>query len=249
MQNTKKTKICFIVLLVIIIFTIRVVIHYNNLRVRDYQQTISNIKIEVLKAKAKKAIEEEKRLLALKTDKEETVEEQPVVEETTPVQNTSTVAQPVIATSVSCDLSHRDLRNFEPVTVDQLNNYIDNMTRYNTSSPFRGQGEVFIKASEESGLDPRYILAHAALESGWGTSYLARTKHNYFGIAAYDNSPGSAYSMGNEMESGIINGAKWIADNYTNQGQSTLHSMIYGAKRYASDSGWINKIKSIMVNI
>ena len=151
-----------------------------------------------------------------------------------------------IDTSNVNTIKNRDLREFEPISVEQMNLIIDNLTKNNTSSPFRGQGEVFIKASQVSGLDPRYILAHAAIESGWGTSRLARNKHNYFGIAAYDSSPGSAYAMGNSLESGIINGAKWIADNYTNKGQSTLHLMIYGKKRYASDGKWILKISNIM---
>lgn len=156
----------------------------------------------------------------------------------------SEVATTIVESSTA--IGHRDLRVFEPATVEQINEWIDNQTIYNPDSPFKGKGEIFLKASEESGLDPRYILAHAALESGWGTSDLARTKHNYFGIAAYDHNPSAAFTMGEEMEAGIINGANWIAENYTEQGQHTLHLMIHGKKRYASDSNWIGKISSIM---
>jgi len=53
--------------------------------------------------------------------------------------------------------------------------------------------------------------------------------------------------MGNSLKAGIVEGAKWIAKNYTNQGQDTLYTMEYGAKRYATDvDGWINNISSIM---
>ena len=41
--------------------------------------------------------------------------------------------------------------------------------------------EVFVTAAKETGLDPRYIAAHAALESGWGNSNFARNRNNYFG--------------------------------------------------------------------
>ena len=158
------------------------------------------------------------------------------------------VEEPVQEVVTASTIRHKDLRVFEDIDSEQMNAWIDELTKYNTDSPFRGRGDVFIKASEESGLDPRYILAHAAIESGWGTSNLAKTKHNYFGIAAYDSNPGNAYSMGDELDSGIVNGAKWIAENYTNQGQYTLHLMIYGKKQYATAAdSWINGIASIMI--
>ena len=126
-----------------------------------------------------------------------------------------------------------------------MNEWIDNMAP--SDSPFRNNGAVFIKAANESGLDPRYILAHAAIESGWGRSNICKTKHNYFGIAAYDSNTSAAYSMGDGLENGIINGANWIAKNYTNKDQETLYKMIYGKKQYASTADkWISDIESIM---
>ena len=39
---------------------------------------------------------------------------------------------------------------------------------------------IFIEAGEKSGLDPRYIFAHAAVEAGWECKSTLAKKHNYF---------------------------------------------------------------------
>jgi phage minor structural protein len=130
----------------------------------------------------------------------------------------------------------------------QLNNWI---RATSPSSPFNGQGNVFMEAQKQSGLDARYILAHAALESGWGRSNIAKRYNNYFGIGAFDNDPNNAKNFSNSgLASGIINGAKWIAKNYYNSSykQTTLYKMRNnnGVHQYATDPNWHNKIANIM---
>lgn len=41
-----------------------------------------------------------------------------------------------------------------------------------------------VEAGKKYNLNPTVILAQAAHESGWGSSFLARVKHNFFGITA-----------------------------------------------------------------
>ena len=82
-----------------------------------------------------------------------------------------------------------------------MNKIINHWDKYvSGGTSFKNKGAVFIQASKETGLDPVYILAHAAWESSWGNSSLAKNKHNYFGIAAYDHDPyNSAYVMGDTI--------------------------------------------------
>ena len=152
-------------------------------------------------------------------------------------------------------MENADLTKFRRPTVSELNKWIHSYAPLD--SPFRGRGNIFLLASDESGLDPKYLIAHAALESGWGKSKIARDKHNYFGVAAYNNSPyESAMYLGTDFKSGIINGAKWIRDNYINRGQNTLYRMLYGDPNhvYASyDNGkpndsWMGNISKIMTS-
>lgn len=146
------------------------------------------------------------------------------------------------------DIANRDLRYFTPLSDDELNAWIN--AKAPDGSPFRNRGSIFNEASRASGLDPRYIFAHASVESGYGKSHMG-SKNNYFGIGAFDSSPyRSAKYMGSGLRAGIIEGAKWIAKNYTNNGQHTLFLMIHGkngSHRYASAGNhWINQISTIM---
>lgn len=132
------------------------------------------------------------------------------------------------------------------VTTEDMNNIIRHFDPSGTS-PFQGQGNVFIEASKQSGLDPIYIFAHASWESDYGRSYLARDRGNYFGINAIDANPNAAHHMGNTMYDGIVNGAVWISKNYYQEGQTSLNSMIYGHKRYAKAADkWIKGVNGIM---
>lgn len=138
--------------------------------------------------------------------------------------------------------------SYKPVSVDEMNKIIAHWDKYvKGGTPFKNKGEVFVKASKESGLDPVYILAHAAWESGWGKSEIAKAKRNYFGIAAFDSNPYEcAYNMGNSLDAGIIQGAKWIKANYYDRGCKNLNDMI-ALGNYASDKiNWMNGIVSIM---
>ena len=145
---------------------------------------------------------------------------------------------------------YTDLSIMNTVTTEQMNLIIDHWnSQSGYNSPFVGLGQTFIDAAKETGLDPVYILAHAGLESGWGKSQIARDKHNYFGIGAFDNSPyESAYTMADETSQGIMKGAIWIANNYYNRGQTSLYTMRYnnGYHEYCTSTTWTYNIASIM---
>ena len=129
------------------------------------------------------------------------------------------------------------------LNTEDMNRIIDSYTAHVENSNLRGHGEAFIQASRETGLNPIYILAHAIIETGSGTSYLARDRYNFFGIAAYDSNPGAAYAMGDNVDEGIINGAKWIRRNFYDQGYTTLSAMKSGG--YASSDKWASDIAQV----
>lgn len=151
-------------------------------------------------------------------------------------------------------LSTKPLDKYAVITVDELNEWI--AERAPEDSPFIGQAEAFLEAAKQSGLDPKYIVAHAGLESAWGTSQIARDKYNFFGIAAYNHDPYNSAKTFSSFQEGIIEGALWIKRNYTDSGQNTLSSMIYGDPDHVycvDDSGepsqsWIDKIVNIILH-
>lgn len=146
--------------------------------------------------------------------------------------------------------SYTDLSVMNDITTDELNTIIEYWNSiYSGDSPFLGQGQLFIDAALETGLDPVYILAHAAVESAWGTSYYAINYHNYFGIGAFDDNPDNAINYNNRnLREGIINGSKWIKENYYNNGQTNLFSMRYnnGYNEYCTSTSWIYSISDII---
>lgn len=132
------------------------------------------------------------------------------------------------------------------LSAKDINDYI--ASKAPKGSVLRGQGDAFLKASKETGLDVAYLIAHAAHETGWGTSKIAKEKGNMYGIGAFDSSPyASAYGY-DSTTAGIIEGAKWIKKNYADAGQNTLESMRHngGVHEYATDPLWDEKISKIM---
>ena len=135
------------------------------------------------------------------------------------------------------------------ITAADINKWVNPLAGQN--SGMYNIGEAAIKAQNETGLDARYLVAHAAQETGWGKSQMARTKNNFFGIGAFNDSPDSALTF--SKEAGFLEGAKWINHNFTKHGQNTLSSMINSdGHRYAVfDDGspnteWLNNIANIM---
>ncbi|AHJ87045.1 putative tail lysin II [Bacillus phage BCP8-2] len=133
------------------------------------------------------------------------------------------------------------------LTAADLDRWID--SKAPKDSMMRGMGETFLKAGQMYGLDPRYLVAHAAEESAWGTSNIAKQKGNFFGIGAFDNSPmESAYTFkdggGTAAQNGIMGGAKWIAEKYYGKGRTTLDKMHQAG--YATNADWASNIAAIM---
>lgn len=148
------------------------------------------------------------------------------------------------------DGSTKDLTTTTILSVDEMNQWIAERTP--EGSPFLGKGELFLSIAKQYGIDVKYLFAHAALESAYGTSNIAMDKNNFFGIGAYNDSPySSAYSY-SSFEDGLRAGAEFIKKNYFDEGQNTLSSMIYGKKAYCvEDDGtpsqkWIDKIIAII---
>ncbi|PKF86887.1 mannosyl-glycoprotein endo-beta-N-acetylglucosamidase [Bacillus sp. BA3] len=128
----------------------------------------------------------------------------------------------------------------------------------------QGQAATFTAAGEKYGVNEIYLISHALLETGNGTSPLAtgvkvngKTVYNMYGVGAFD---GTALSSGSQYaynagwftpEAAIIGGAEFIAKGYISAGQDTLYKMRwnptaaekygYASHQYATDIGWATK--------
>lgn len=67
--------------------------------------------------------------------------------------------------------------------------FIDEYLRTRRDGKLAGIGEAAVAAAQKYLINTSYIVAHAALETGWGSSRIAREKNNLFGWSAFDESP------------------------------------------------------------
>jgi beta-N-acetylglucosaminidase len=132
-----------------------------------------------------------------------------------------------------------DLKAKPTLAISDMNQLIEVWEDKIGITGFHGRGNEFIRAGIETGLNPVYLLAHAAVESAWGQSHYAVYRGNYFGIGAVDSNPDNAHYM-----SGIVEGAKWIDENFYQDGAISLSDM--KANNYASSPYWEGQIAQIV---
>ncbi len=118
-------------------------------------------------------------------------------------------------------------------------------------TPLPRLGSAFLEAERREGINARYLVAHAMLESGWGTSDIARLKHNLFGYNAFDRDPWRYAARYRTYEQGILAVAQVIRDQYLTPGGRWWYGFttLRGVNRYyASDVHWADKI-AVLANV
>lgn len=142
----------------------------------------------------------------------------------------------------------------------------------------KDRGRAFVDASFKYNINEVYLISHALLETGNGSSQLAngilvskvdgkdvtpRVVYNMYGIGAYDSCPeacGSETAYKNGWftpEAAIIGGAEYISKSYVNNeqyAQNTLYKMrwnpeLSGSHQYATDIGWATKQVNTIKNL
>lgn len=142
----------------------------------------------------------------------------------------------------------RDLRKPTNYTAEELDKAYSLMNI--KGSRLAGKGAIFKEAEERYQINALYLIAHSAIESSWGRSQIAKDKNNFFGIAAYDTTPYDSAKSFDDVDKGILGAAKWIRENYIDNGRTYLGNKASGMNvLYASDPYWGEKIASIMMRI
>ncbi|MCP1288347.1 N-acetylglucosaminidase [Mammaliicoccus sciuri] len=148
-----------------------------------------------------------------------------------------------------------DLGKYQGISVSKLNQLLRNKGK------LHNQGDAFAKAGKTYKVNEIYLIAHAILETGNGTSYFASGSsgyYNMYGIGAFDSNPNYAITFArnqgwNTISKAIIGGAKFIRSNYISKGQKTLYRMRWNPKspaihQYATDIRWANHQATTIYN-
>ncbi|MFZ0921150.1 MAG: glucosaminidase domain-containing protein [Candidatus Dormiibacterota bacterium] len=121
------------------------------------------------------------------------------------------------------------------------------LNQFLNGSALAGLGASFMLAETTYHVSARYFVAHAILESGWGTSAIAQYKHNLFGFGADDANPYGDATTFASFDACIQYVAQFIATNYLTVGGQFYHGPTLRGMNvdYASDPNWAEKIASI----
>ena len=113
------------------------------------------------------------------------------------------------------------------------------------ATPLPRLGHAFLDAERRSGVNARYLLAHAMLESGFGTSDIARFKRNLFGYGAFDRGPYRHAVAYRSYAAGVRAVAARLRADYLSPGGRWWRGFttIRAVNRcYASDPRWAVKV-------
>ncbi|WP_126342135.1 glucosaminidase domain-containing protein [Kurthia zopfii] len=143
-----------------------------------------------------------------------------------------------------------NLRKSSNVTTKQLQQLLLSKGKTPDNILYRLAPE-FIKAQKSTGVNAQFMFAHAALETGWGSSVISQYKNNFFGYQAYDTCPTSCAQYFPTGEEGLKFYASKIVNNYLTSGGPYYNGMnvLDMNVRYATDKDWGGKIAYIMNSI
>jgi beta-N-acetylglucosaminidase/flagellar biosynthesis chaperone FliJ len=151
------------------------------------------------------------------------------------------VYSPVPGSQFSIDT---DLRLPSGETAARLNSFLQ-------GTDLAGLGGSFMQAEQAFHVSARYFVAHAILESDWGSSAIAQNKHNLFGFGADDANPYQDAKTFPSFDACIQYVAQFIEVNYLTPGGQYYHGPTLRGMNvdYASDPDWAEKIASIAQTI
>ena len=128
-----------------------------------------------------------------------------------------------------------------------------------TQKIIEDNAEAFYNAEQKYKINGIFLASIAIHESAWGSSQIAKDKHNLFGFGAYDRSPYESANTFEEYANGIDTVAKYLAVNYLNKAGEQISEdlkatgtyynepTIAGVNtRYCTDKEWCTKIFTYM---
>ncbi|HCQ3451919.1 TPA: glucosaminidase domain-containing protein [Staphylococcus aureus] len=129
-----------------------------------------------------------------------------------------------------------NLGKYQGISVSALNKILKG------KGTLDGQGKAFAEACKKNNINEIYLIAHAFLESGYGTSNFASGRYgayNYFGIGAFDNDPDYAMKFAKNKgwtspAKAIMGGSSFVRKDYINKGQNTLYRIRWNPKNPAT---------------
>ena len=144
------------------------------------------------------------------------------------------------------------LRSQTAYSGSALNNMINKHASGN--SKMNNTGANFVNRQNSYGTNALIMASVGAIESGWGSSSIAQSKNNLFGLNAVDSSPGESADAYKSVDACIQTFSEtYLSKRYLRAGWSFYHGGFLGDKAsgmnvsYASDPYWGEKCSTLDV--
>lgn len=182
--------------------------------------------------------EQPKTYIAI-TAKVEMLEPEPLDEQPALIVRSREV--PVARPKLQSDLTQQYLAESSGLTKEQFALLLQDTSLQDLS-------DYFHQADQTYAVNGVFLMALAALESGWGTSRIAIDKNNYFGWNASDDNPYKNAKTFSTPQACIEYCAEQISRNYFQPegayyGAGTLEAMNI---HYSASAEWKDKVADIM---
>ncbi len=141
-----------------------------------------------------------------------------------------------------------NLETASTLTAAQINAFF--AANASPSSVLQNSGQYFIEAQQTYGVNAQYLVAHAIIESAWGTSYFAENRNNLFGYMAYTNNPNAAATF-RSVEYDINFQGWFVRNSYLDANGPFYNGPNLDGMNvdYATDPYWANSIARVMSEI
>lgn len=123
--------------------------------------------------------------------------------------------------------------------ITQKSNLVPDMIESLLPEDLKGLGQAFRDGEEKHNINALFVLAIVRLESGNGTSYLARDKNNLGGIKSGED----GYRAFSSKEECVAYMFDLLDRLYISKGRDTIEKI---GHVYCATSGWISQVTSIM---
>lgn len=146
------------------------------------------------------------------------------------------------------------LRSYSEYSADAMTELIN--SRVSNTSKIKNLGDTFVEMQNKYGTNALLVAGIAANESAWGTSSIAQSKNNLFGINAVDATPGQSANYYKNTESCVKDFTEtMMSKQYFNPDNWKYRGAFLGNKasginlNYASDPYWGEKAAAIAWNL
>lgn len=144
------------------------------------------------------------------------------------------------------------IRSYSEFSGEELTEMINQSPSMTDTSKMKNLGKVFVEMQNNYGVNALLAASVAANESYWGTSDIAKTKNNLFGINAVDKTPGQSANYYKTPEICVKEFTEhWMSKVYCNPNKWNYRGTFLGNKasginlNYASDPYWGEKVAAL----